>query len=40
MPSRWKIGLAFGVATFSASLPLLAQTVPNCQDVPEFEGDS
>lgn len=36
MPSRWKIGLASGVATFSTSLSLLAQTVPNCQDVPEF----
>jgi hypothetical protein len=36
MLSRWKIGLACGVATFSASLPLLAQTVPNCEDVPEF----
>jgi len=36
MLSRRKLAFACGVATFGASLPALAQTVPDCVDVPEY----
>lgn len=36
MLSRWKLAFACGAATFGASLPALAQAVPDCSTVPEF----
>jgi len=36
MLSRWKLAFACGAATLGASLPALAQTVPDCATVPEF----
>lgn len=36
MLSRWKLAFACGATTFAASLPALAQAVPNCVDVPEY----
>ena len=36
MRSRWKLAFACGATTFAASLPALAQAVPDCVDVPEF----
>lgn len=36
MPVRKKLAVACGVATLSASLPALAQTVPDCTTLPEY----
>jgi len=36
MLSRWKLAFACGAATFGASLPALAQAVPDCSTVPEY----